>query len=1241
MKHFLKKALGFSSPQAALIRADFSRLNELRKGLGDEAARYVLTGEGETVLSTLTQTGGADKLAVGRGHYSHHDTITPQRWALMTDMSPYDTALVARYGAALAATTGGTLDKIAGTEAVPASLRIITADVFMASLRDVNSWPRKPRTKKAQGLTAANLVPLAEACGGTAADVFDLLFWDTNTWGSATAEHYRKIIDLKALVTAHPKDVLEGVGRLAAHGRETFLKELGKMGLHHDDAFFGFVVEEAGASAKGVREAAQDILLDAPKDKVIAAAAERLAGGTVGMREGMVRLLIGVGTAEARAVLEAHKGQEKSARILSAIDNASVAADLSGATDEGTAGDDARGYVAIDGSRIDIPPRRKIETGPRITLSKDDQAELRKLIEAEQNRVNDYNREQKARKQRWMHPDVPRGMADWITRVMEGNAAKLDWSKNRQAVNFLTTRAADWTRRMLEKMPLDQQLGTCFSAEPHLGRNLNPYWQTAFTAHMQRYLGDADGDLREVEDLAVKLGVKTAFGGYRQRTERAFGPGDMLRNLIPEESYAVVDHELFRPEVLWPYLAENFGVIDEALGLARSDEVKLNRVAAIRYLSVLPRPPQRYFGVLLEAATGAGKLGRAEARAMLGDAKEVRERLIALLDDGRQAVRAGAAEWIAERGDTGAVKAMKARLKKEKSEVARAAILSALKSLGEPLDAYVGPDALLTEAEAGLKKAKFDKLDWLPLDRLPKLAYATGKPVPEAVLRWWIFLANKLKQPGGNGLFEIYLDQLKPEDAAAFSQFILDAWIAYDTKRPSDEENNAYAKDHAADRFKWSVKWIKDLTMEKVFAELVREHGSQYLNSGAAHKGLVGLTTRTKPDVAAAKVQHFLKNHGSRTSQASSLLEMLAAKGDPVSLQVVIAAATRLKQKGVQAFAGELVQKIADDRDWTMDELADRTVPTAGLDDDGVLELPCGAEEKLYTARLTEDLALELLNPDGKVVKALASGDDETTKASKKQLSTSRKELKQVIKMQTARLYEALCAERQWPVADWMRDYRAHPVMRKLTERAVWLALDDKGQVQASFRPTAEGEYIDAEDNDIDPSAHHAVRLAHGAIMRPDHAAAWKGHLRDYEVTALFTQFGRELLYASGEDQEKLQVDDREGWVSDTFTLRGIATKLGYERGEALDGGYFNEYVKTFRSAGVNAVIEFSGNCVPEENLPAAVINLSFGKVEKNRVTPMKLGEVPDVLLSECWNDYHAMAAKGAHDPKWRDKMPW
>ena len=151
-----------------------------------------------------------------------------------------------------------------------------------------------------------------------------------------------------------------------------------------------------------------------------------------------------------------------------------------------------------------------------------------------------------------------------------------------------------------------------------------------------------------------------------------------------------------------------------------------------------------------------------------------------------------------------------------------------------------------------------------------------------------------------------------------------------------------------------------------------------------------------------------------------ALLEALAGTGAPAALQVVIAASTRLKQKSTQVRAAEIAQRYADDRGWSVDELADRTVPSAGFDDDDTLDLPCGEDAKPYVARLDAALAIHLFNPDGRPIKALPAGDDDNTKESKKAFTAAKKELTQIVTLQGERLFEPMCVERQWPVADWL-----------------------------------------------------------------------------------------------------------------------------------------------------------------------------------------------------------------------------
>jgi hypothetical protein len=112
----------------------------------------------------------------------------------------------------------------------------------------------------------------------------------------------------------------------------------------------------------------------------------------------------------------------------------------------------------------------------------------------------------------------------------------------------------------------------------------------------------------------------------------------------------------------------------------------------------------------------------------------------------------------------------------------------------------------------------------------------------------------------------------------------------------------------------------------------------------------------------------------------------------------------------------------------------------------------------------------------------------------------------------------------------------------------------------------------------------------------------------------------------------------------EAFKLRGRATKLGYTRGQAQDGGWFLDYHKRFPTLGIEAVLDFTGNSLPEENRTVALTGFHFERVAGEGEPAfgghkMSLGEVPAVLLSECWNDVRQIAAEGTgFDPDWEKK---
>lgn len=1245
MRKFLKKIV--SGVSNDIIYNDLSRLNKLGGKLGDKAADYVKTGNGGTVLATLSNTNIPDDILWPPAYSTDNKpAISRKRQTFFLDADPYDTSLMARYAEVLAAARQQNDGYgLAGPKTCDQRMRVFLGQAFLGALGNENQWPRKPRKALVTGLTPDKALEIGGKLDIAPKDVATILLWDTQSWEIINGEHYRALIDLKAFISENPKLVVETSNQLDAASRASLVDTLKKFSLSNQEPFLSLVFDFAGNSAKSVRESALNALLALPEDIVEQRAISLLGTGNVSVRAGMVGLLGKLGSENAKAALQEHLKTEKTARIASSIENVLAAL---GATTELVGGsqseDDITGYTAIDGERVAIPGVRLVEDDPTMQFDQKKRREVEQAILAYNEDALKVN--EKLKKQRWGHWHIvksPTKLADQIMDLFNtGKCAKASHHQE-HPFHFLKQRMPKLFNEMMGQIPLKRQMR--IASQIGYGRtfHINYFLSNAAPASVIGWFASTEGDIRSLEDILINDGHEVSIGSWRTKTkERPHQKGDLLYAFMPEDSWYAPDLSGFSNEALWPYVAENFPIMDQALGLAPKDKITFNKAQAVRLLQRLPKTPLRYFGPLLEIATGESKTGRAEARDLLADVKQVDERLIDLLNDSRQAIRAGAAEWLAARGHKDAVKPIKARLKKEKSELARAALLTALQDLGEDLSSFVGPTALIKEAEAGLKKAKLDKLSWLGLDHLPKLKWKNGKAVPGEVVKWWVFVANKLKQPGGNALFEIYLDQLDPASAQDLSNWVFDSWITYDTKQPDEAEGIAYAKANVKQSFaEWS-KWWKDLTEEATFQMLKRGVTSRYLNSGAANKGILALATRVPPARAADQVRQYLRKHGSRTSQTTSLLELMAAKGDAVSMQVVISAATRLKQKGVQAKAGEMVEAVAEARGWTMQELADRTIPTAGLDDDGIVELPCGPDAKLYQARLGDDLQIFVMNPDGKVIKSLPSGDDDNTKESKKQLSTSKKEIKQVIKAQSDRLYEALCAERSWPVSDWVRDFEQHPVMRRLIERVVWLGLDKDSKIQTAFRPTADGDFTDVEDNPVDPSEFAFVRLAHGALLDDTQGSAWKEHLNDYEVKPLFSQFDRPLLRLAEDMKSADEIDDRKGWVTDAFTIRSAANKLSYERGEALDGGFFCEYVKQFKSANILAVIEFSGNGLPEENVAAALKTLHFTtKYSGYNAQKLPLKDVPPVLLSECWNDYREMVSKGKFDPDWEKKMPW
>ena len=425
----------------------------------------------------------------------------------------------------------------------------------------------------------------------------------------------------------------------------------------------------------------------------------------------------------------------------------------------------------------------------------------------------------------------------------------------------------------------------------------------------------------------------------------------------------------------------------------------------------------------------------------------------------------------------------------------------------------------------------------------------------------------------------------------------------------------------------------------------------QPLASAIASKGLLAVAAACCAERAAPPVQRYLKAwYGTRAAQGKALIAMLAWIEHPSATQLMLSIGNRFRTKSFQEEATRQAQALAERRGWSLAELADRTIPTAGFDETGALELSYGPRQ--FSARLLPDFKIELLNPEGKKIAALPDprqDDDEAeAKAAKKALSAAKKELKSIVELQTDRLYEALCTGRDWPAEDWTDYLRHHPVLRHLVQRLVWLETLEDGErrvVRQVFRPLDDGSLTDVHDDPVELQPGSRVCLAHDSLLDAETVQAWQQHLADYAVKPLFQQFGKGGYTLPADQGVATQITEFQGHLIETFALRNRATKLGYTRGDTEDAGWFFTYEKRFPTLGLLAIIEFTGNGLPEENRTVALRHLSFASTsagDRWSRSALLLSQVPQVLLSECHDDLRLIAAEGpGFDPDWEKKSEY
>ena len=1244
---FFKEGSNAASTLDYLHKA-FAPLEKFDSNYPDRAVEYVMSGNEATLLMELNgKPDGEGSYLLGRParflKYCYYDDNKQARQAQIARSHLYADLFgrltneqIVRFGKLLHAATKG--DGFIHTAPLaPVWFLYLMIDCYVLPERGANL----PEDKKHRW-TADQLLDLLRSEGVEQPEkvliqtLFEREGLSKYDWGNGN-DLFRKPAGIPEFLQAHPVELYEMVIAMSEGGQWVFIEKFGKDNAEFLHSQPRLVVALCTSGSKQVREAAEAAAGSLKAEEAREYLAALLANGTPKQRSAAADLLARGGEGS-RSTLAAALDAEKSKPVRESIQAALNRLDsMAEADDTEYAPWPFEPLVQTDIPDSILPV---LEQNARELTEKKRQAAEREI---EENKTADYKSywaQNEYRQWRKHYNDkVPAELLRWINAYTHNpnggliNSAKEKW-RNNNIREILTY------KKTVQNLP---EYGLHHALRLESNRD-HIYFNDLFSNCLQaRHFEHLD--LRQLAQAAVDIGV------VRETAER-----DIAEAYL-EDAYYGLPEFVSRPELVIPFFMEHSDFIDEALGMipsrAEREWRKLQADKAIALLAKFPAIPKAYIPKLLEIALGSNKTLRQDAQNLLQSLPNIHQRAIEALSSGKQDIRTTAVEWLGRLGNKEAVEPLYDLLKKEKKETVVAAILNALEALGEDISAYLTPEALLADAQKGLQGKLSASFAWFDFGLIPAAKWADGSPVDPQILQWWLVLAEKLKDPNPNPLFQRYMTLLDEKSRQDFSLFVMQSFIAQDTKNCGIDEATEYAVKEAPGRLKNYQRWFKqypeyhpelaDITLEQVVERIKREKLGEYLGSAIKSKGMLTLAGDAQGAAAVKVLQDFLKNHFLRRAQIEALLSAVSASDDPLVIQLLLSLSRRYRTASVQELAKTLVTRIAERNHWTADELADRTIPTAGLDENGILTLEYGS--RTLSAYVDDADKFVLKNEEGKTIKALPaprqSDDAALVKEAKSQFANAKKEHKQVVQMQTARLYEAMCAERTWTAADWLEYLAAHPIMKRLIARMVWIELDAEGFVLQTFRPDGSGSLLNLDDDEIELSPESYVQPAHRVLMGAEDAAGWKAHLKDYKVKPLFDQLSNELPEF---DEKADAIDNRKGWLTDTYTLRGVLTKMGYQRASIEDGGSFDRYFKPYDAMGISAVIEFSGSYVPEENIPAVLYSLSFDKQRASSWNDTRhlLGAVPPVLLAESYADYLKTAeACSGYDPEWEKKTPW
>ncbi len=910
----------------ALIQ-DFSRLKELDADIPEKLIRYIVDGTDEEVLLSVGKLHGAEEtylLAFSETkHWELAHNVRSKRPAFLFPEEEVRIEFFVRLGEvydALARTN--TTKKIQAPAGWPLWLVLLIREMVR-----IHSTTIKHSTTKSQW-QVQRFAKLLDAAGFASGKVVRFLL-DEDLQHKVFGSYYyhgnvlnRMLTGWAEYMQAHVDDVRNAFETLSGGTQRNYAISA----LEYSDCDFSplldVIADCVTAPQKTLRESALPIL-ERHKNQARPHLEKLLAEGPAGVREHAVNALWHLYAKDAEDTLQKQMEIEKSDKLKQQIERLLAA---------------PTGGEPVD---FDLPPV-EIETG-QISLPQDVKDAIHQTLErAYEQAVRNYERELARQKD----PQAPA----WVKNQPKPTKPMPLEKKNVEKVIEFIEGKGEPVKKAFADVRRNGSLHGALSDVL-----IPPKVQLIHVVRLAWAFGNLDLNEQQANYYNMTWNKRQELEAYRARCEPNFGlreldaavatlPGGQPGQVAAEYLISQPTWQGFfdwEPDAVWPVFAENLDLLQEVLSPTsnQQDAWYYNRTdrrrLVFKILSWFPKLPPQFIPVLWPITVGSAKTDRPLAQEALASVPDKLARILLTLKDGKPAIRAAAAEWLGNIGDTEAIEPLKEAFRKETNESTKGEIIWALEKLGADINEFLDRDKLLEEAKTALakKKANPKELDYLPLKEIPQVHWQdTGEVVDPQILKWWLVQCIQFKSPACSPLIQRYLMLCRRHEREQLARFVLTHWIAEDVK-----------------------------------------------SSASSGKGLLAIVSAAG-DLQCAKTceQHIKKFAGQKMSQCKSLMEVLSWIDHPQAIQILLSFANRFRTASLRKAASDHVHEMAERQGWTLDELGDRTIPDGGFarpkDENGEpvgdianLVLDYGARK--FTITLDDELQLGGTIEDGKTLK--------------------------------------------------------------------------------------------------------------------------------------------------------------------------------------------------------------------------------------------------------------------------------